>query len=292
MCPICKENNSKVLGSPEIGSKAARIITKDYQIVQCLTCQTYYVEPEINFTKEEWAVLYDEEYFAPMSKWYYKNRENDRKKRFDKLFSYCQKSVFNFLDVGCGEGYSLIEAEKRGWKAYGNDITDNRISQAKKDSIIFNSGTLTDVDYPENFFDVVYVDSVLEHIVNPDDYLFKINKILRKGGMVYIGVPNEDSLLNDFKAIFYLLSGKKFSSKLKPFETPYHVVGFNKSSLKYALLRNNFAIKELRNFACRVEFMKTQFLSKYFFHSLALLPIYMLAVPLRKEVYLEVYAQK
>lgn len=51
MCPVCKENHLKVLGSPEVSSKAARIITKDYQIVQCLTCQTYYVEPEINFTK-------------------------------------------------------------------------------------------------------------------------------------------------------------------------------------------------------------------------------------------------
>ncbi len=292
MCPICKDNYSRVLGLPEIGAKAERIITEDYQVVQCLTCETYYVYPDINLTEKQWGMLYDEEYFAPMSKWYYKNRDKDRKKRFDKLLSYCQGPVYNFLDVGCGEGYSLIEAEKRGWKAYGNDITDNRIDQAKKNSITFHCGTLTDINYPDDFFDIVYLDSVLEHVVNPDDYLFKINKILKKGGMVYIGVPNEDSLLNDFKKIFYFLSGKKFSSKLKPFEIPYHVVGFNKNSLKYALIRNNFTVRDLRNFACRVEFMKSKFLSKYFFHSLALLPIYGLAVPLRKEVYLEVYAQK
>lgn len=292
MCPICNSKNYKIIGPAYLGAKASKLTKREYDVVQCLSCQLYYVNPLIEFDENDWRFLYDENYFAPMSNWYYKNRQKDREKRFDKLKFYFNNEVKNFLDVGCGEGYCLIEAEERGWRAYGIDIVDNRIYEAKKKSIEFSKGTLFDKKYPDDFFDIIYVDSVLEHVVNPGEYLSEIRRILSKGGVVYIGVPNEDSLLNDIKKIFYMLSGDKKSSKIKPFESPYHVIGFNKNSLSNALTAHGLIIKELRNFACRLEFMKNKFLSKNYFHSLALLPIYLAAVPMRKEVYLEIYAQK
>lgn len=292
MCPICNSKKYKNIGLANIGAKASKLTNKEFHVVQCVSCQLYYVKPLIDFDENDWRFLYDENYFALMSTWYYKNRQKDRKNRFDKLNFYFSGRIDNFLDVGCGEGYCLIEAEERGWKAYGVDITDNRINEAKKAGIEFSLGTLMDVKYPNDFFDIIYMDSVLEHVTNPGEYLSEIKRILKSGGLVYIGVPNEDSLLNDVKKFFYLLRGEKTSSKIKPFESPYHVIGFNKFSLKNALTLNGFKIKKLRNFACRLEFMKSKFPSKNFFHSLALLPIYLAALPIRKEVYLEIYAQK
>lgn len=292
MCPICKSVQFVSKGLASTSPKASQVINKKYEVVQCLNCHTYYVEPSIILSLSDWQFLYDDEYFTPMSKWYYDNREKDRVERFDKLIHYSGKPKSNFLDVGCGEGYSLLEAEKRGWRAYGIDIADNRIIDAKKDSVKFKVGTLIETNFPDNYFDVIYMDSVLEHVVNPGNYLAEIRRILKIGGVVYLGVPNEDSLLNDIKEIYYRIRGKKFSSKLKPFESPYHIVGFNKDCLRTAVEQNGFRISELRNFACRTEFLKSKFLTKQFFHSLLLFPIYLFAVPLRKEVYLEVYAQK
>jgi len=292
MCPICKSRTALVIGLPKISTKAAQVIKQNYQIVKCSFCGSYFVNPQINLSLDEWRILYDQNYFPQMSNWYEKNRKRERIKRFDNIIKYSSNEIKNFLDIGCGEGFCLLEANNRGWNAYGVDITDNRISQAKKDDIEFFNSNLLECKFPDDFFDVVYMDSVLEHVINPYEYLSEIKRILKKGGILYLGIPNEDSFLNDVKKIVYRLLSKNISPKLKPFESPYHIVGFNNKSIRYALEKIQLKIKKLRNFACRVEFLKAKPFSREFFHSALLLPIYLLAIPLRREVYLETYVQK
>ena len=291
MCPICKGNEHSFVGIPKVNSKYSEAIRHEYKIVQCNNCETYYVDPEIDLSNKEWQVLYNEEYFPQMSNWYAKNRAKDRIGRFNNLNIYVHEGEKKFLDVGCGEGHCLIEAIRKGWRAHGVDISDNRIPKARDNSIKFYQSNLIDCHFPDNFFHIIYMDSVLEHVLNPLEYLLEIKRIMTKDGVVYIGIPNEDSLLNDIRKIFYSLKASDISPKLKPFETPYHVVGFNESSIQFILKSAQLEIKQIRNFACRLEFLRAKPFSKTFFQSLLLLPIYLLAVPMRKEVYLEVYAQ-
>lgn len=291
MCPICNSQGKSIIGFPKINAKAAKVIRHEYKIVKCNNCETYFIDPRIDLAIDDWKTLYDEHYFIEMSNWYEKNRRKDRILRFNTLEKYASKGEKKFLDVGCGEGHCLIEAVRRDWESYGIDITDNRIEGAKNKTIKFYNLNLIDCQFLGNFFDVVYMDSVLEHVINPLEYLLEIKRILRKGGILYIAIPNEDSLLNDVKKSIYNIKGSKLSPKLKPFETPYHVVGFNKKSIQIAFGKAQLEIIKIRNFACRLEFLRSKTFSKSFFHSLLLLPIYLLAVALRKEVYLEVYAQ-
>ncbi len=291
MCPICKCRQKSFIGIPKVSLKAQKVIHHKYNIVKCSKCEIYYVDPVIDFSKEQWNVLYNQDYFPKMSKWYDKNRAKDRNIRFNFLDNFSTSGGKNFLDVGCGEGYCLIEAEKRGWLAHGVDIMDNRINVAKNSSIKFYNSNLIDCYFPDSFFDFVYMDSVLEHLINPMEYLLEIKRILKKGGTIYIGIPNEDSLLNEVRRFIYGIKMSKQTSRLRPFETPYHVVGFNKRSIEFALNLAKFEIKKIRNFACRLEFLRARPFSKEFFKSLLLLPIYLLAVPFNKEVYLEVYVQ-
>ena len=292
MCPICKSKDIYIVGNPSIGIKATKIINKDYKVVKCNNCSFYFVDPKIDFTENDWKYLYDENYFVEKSNWYTKKRKNDSKKRLDKISKFTSKRIKNFLDIGCGEGYSLIEAEGRGWNAYGVDITDHRIDKARESNIRFINSDLMSSNLHDNYFDAVYLDSVLEHVINPIEYLKEIFRILKKGGILYLGVPNEDSLFNDVRNIAYKFTKKKITEKIKPFQSPFHINGFNKNSLKFSLQKTGFNIVKLRNFACRVEFMKAKPFTKEYLVLLSILPIYLLAVPLRREVYLEAYVQK
>src|SRR3990172_6502497 len=197
MCRLCKSQSHKLVGVPRLDDKSKKVLTEEYNVVQCNDCQFYYVTPEINLSESDWRYLYNEEYFNEYTVWYKKSRERDRKKRLKKLEQYSENKIENFLDLGCGEGLMLLEALNRGWKVYGVDITDNRVDDAKSKYIVFYKTDLLDAKLPENYFDCVYCDSVLEHILNPMEYLREINRILKPGGVVYIGVPNEDYLLND-----------------------------------------------------------------------------------------------
>ncbi len=153
----------------------------------------------------------------------------DSKERMNKAAGFTSNKIDNFLDIGCGEGYSLIEAKSRGWNVYGLDITDHRMETAKASSIKFINADLINSNLPSDFFDIIYLDSVLEHVYNPSDYLSEIKRILKKGGILYLGVPNEDSLFNDVRKILYKITRKNITEKIKPFQSPYHINGFNRT---------------------------------------------------------------
>jgi len=292
MCPICKSENFIFVGYPLISNKAQKVIKKDYKVVKCLICSFYFVNPSLELSESDWKYLYDETYFVENSKWFINKRKLDCKERITKADRFTSNKTDNFLDIGCGEGYGLIEAKSKGWKVFGIDITDRRMEAAKTNDITFIKADLINSNLPADYFDVVYLDSVLEHVYNPSDYLSEIKRILKKGGILYLGVPNEDSLFNDVRKILYKITGKNITEKIKPFQSPYHINGFNKKSLTFALINAGFKITELRNFANRLLFMREKPFSKEFIKLLLIFPIYLLAIPFRREAYLEAYVQK
>ena len=293
MCPICKKNDFNKVGKPRVSSKAVEMIIEDYSVVQCLSCGFCFVDPVIKFSQEDWQKLYDQEYFQPMTHWHKRKREKDRKVRFDKLNRFATTTIKNFLDLGCGEGYSLIEAKSRGWQSSGIDISDNRVQEAKNNNIFFTQTDLISVNFPSETFDCIYVDSVLEHVLNPMEYLGELYRILTKGGIVYIGVPNENSLFNDILKIIYALTGRKGQSpKIKPFVAPFHVGGFTEKSLLFAIKQSRFSIKQFRNFASKSDILFYKFLSRGFMIEAFFVPFNFIAYIIRREIYFEVYLTK
>jgi len=295
ICPLCEHQKFDTIGIPKTNKISKEFIDKDYRIVQCKNCSLYFVSPQISFTDEQWNKLYSAEYFSAQSNWLIRKRAEELLQRFDKAVSFLGHSLkINFLDIGTGEGSTLIEALNRGWDVTGIDIVDNRIEAAKNEKIKFIAAKFLVYDLPENHFDFIYLDSVLEHVLEPKQYLLKISKLLNQNGILYIGVPNEDSLFNDVrKIIFNLLGKKQLSAKIKPFDTPYHVVGFNKKSLNYIFDETRLQIKLLRNFGRKFEFLSSSPKHKAFWISFFfLLPIEFIGKLSKKDVYYDAYLSK
>jgi SAM-dependent methyltransferase len=274
-CPICKSTGFKVLGRSKTNSISASIIKKDYKVVQCNVCCSYYVMPLIEFSNDQ--------------------RAKELKQRLNKAEKYLKNNtIINFLDIGAGEGNTLIAGIERGWEVTGIDIVDNRIERAKINKIRFIKTNFLEHEFPENYFDFIYLDSVLEHVLNPIEYLIKIKNILKIGGILYIGVPNEDSLFNDVRAMVFKLIGRKgISVKIQPFSSPYHVIGFNLYSLNFLIKKIDMEIKIFRNFGRKFDFLSTPPNNKGFWISLFFLfPIEVLGYFTKRDVYFEVYLSK
>lgn len=118
-------------------------------------------------------------------------------KRYNELLDELEKyrKTNRILDVGCGIGYFLEEAKKRGWDVYGTEFTDQAISICETKGISMKQGVLDTNNYEPDFFDIITSFEVLEHINNPQDELNNFHHILRKGGLVYFTTPNFNSLL-------------------------------------------------------------------------------------------------
>lgn len=294
-CPICGSPEFKILGKSKTNSISEKFINKEYRVVKCKDCCAYFVVPQIEFTVNQWAELYNSEYFSSQSNWLIKQRAKELKQRFDKAESFLHGNEnIKFLDIGTGEGKTLLEGSLRGWDVTGIDIVDNRIDTARNSKIKFISAKFLEYNFHENHFDFIYLDSVLEHVLDPVEYLIKIRKILKPGGVVYVGVPNEDSLFNDIRKIIFKVIGRnEITEKIKPFDSPYHVIGFNFSSLNSILKKQNFGIKYFRNFGRKFDFLSSSPNKKKFWISLFfLLPIEFAGYIIKRDVYFEAYLTK
>jgi ubiquinone/menaquinone biosynthesis C-methylase UbiE len=292
-CVICGGSNISVIGKPETSDNAKKYVKLEYSVMKCKNCKFYFVFPRISLSDKEWQELYADGYFTGMTQWWAKKRERDRRQRLDWLCQNCSHPINRFLDISCGEGYVLVDAMERGWHAHGIDVSDNRIYKAKVNRIPFSKGDLFRASFPDNYFDCIYMDSVLEHVIDPLAHLKELNRILRPGGVMYVGVPNEDSLFNECKKVIFVLLGKSnISSRIKPFKHPYHVIGFTRHSLRIMLTKTGFEILKIRDFAGLYEWRKFRSLSKSFIMHLMSLPIQLTSFPLQKRIYIDTVVRK
>ncbi len=100
--------------------------------------------------------------------------------------------------------------------------------------------------YAPESFDLIYVDSVLEHVTNPAEYMSHLKTFLVPGGVIYLTIPNEDALplkLIDF--IQQKVRGRKTTSRIMPFAEPYHIIGFSKKSILQLANKVDLRVTEL-----------------------------------------------
>jgi 2-polyprenyl-3-methyl-5-hydroxy-6-metoxy-1,4-benzoquinol methylase len=97
---------------------------------------------------------------------------------------YHMKKGMKLLDNGCGRGEFLHAFGSMGMEVHGTDVSsyckDARIVDLNKENL----------PYPDNYFDVVFSKSVIEHISNTEHYVNEMKRVLKKGGVLILLVPD------------------------------------------------------------------------------------------------------
>ena len=105
-----------------------------------------------------------------------------------------------FLDVGCGEGWALDYFQRQGWDVLGLDFSSFSLEQ-------FHPGLrgqlragdlydgLQELIAEGRQFDVLWLDNVLEHVLDPAGLLRRCHALTRPGGVLLVDVPNDFSPL-------------------------------------------------------------------------------------------------
>lgn len=122
------------------------------------------------------------------------------KHRHDACVELLPSKSKMLLDIGSHDGLAMIKALRRiKGKAVGFDISQKAIKEAKKNlrmAGLKKRGTFVRGDSDESLpfkngqFDSVLCIAVLEHVFDPIFLIKEINRILRKGGVVVVEVPN------------------------------------------------------------------------------------------------------
>lgn len=150
-------------------------------------------------------------------------------KRYNQLLDEFEKyrKTNRLLDVGCGRGWFLLEAQKRNWKVYGTEFAKEALTLCSEKGISMKDGELDPTKFEFSDFDVITSFEVIEHINNPNKELAAISSLLRVGGLFYCTTPNFNSLLR-----YYLKSDYNI------IEYPEHLSYYTKSTLIRVAKRN------------------------------------------------------
>jgi len=139
----------------------------------------------------------------------------------------------NILDVGCANGAFLLSMKQFGdYGLYGLDIKNTGID-FKGNSIDFKEGHLEELKYPDNFFDAVILDNVLEHVPDPTVFMKKVFSILKPLGYIFGTTPN-----------FRSLDRMVFQQYWGGFHMPRHIYIFDASNLR--MFMNKIDISDIR----------------------------------------------
>ncbi|MBM4157825.1 MAG: class I SAM-dependent methyltransferase [Ignavibacteria bacterium] len=106
------------------------------------------------------------------------------------LKKICRKGTL--LDVGCAEGLFLKGIEDFSeWKAEGIDVIESAVTFSNNRlGVKVYFGVLESMKNPDNTYDYIRMNNVIEHVQNPVSFIKKANSLLKNGGIVYISTPN------------------------------------------------------------------------------------------------------
>ena len=99
------------------------------------------------------------------------------------------------LDIGSHRGGYSIFFAKEGFEVTGLEFSAERIQTAKlaalqhKTSIRFVQGDAREMPFPDEYFDIILLSNVIEHIPQTEKLLKEIHRVMKKHAVLYIQFP-------------------------------------------------------------------------------------------------------
>lgn len=109
------------------------------------------------------------------------------------LYLPCE-NLGNLLEVGFGNGVLLNNLRCLGWSVEGVDFDPKAIDSARRNfNLNVRAGSLQSQNYPENNFDAIVINHVIEHVHDPQALLAECYRIMKPGGKLIVLTPNIQS---------------------------------------------------------------------------------------------------
>ncbi|MBU5687975.1 MAG: methyltransferase domain-containing protein [Candidatus Aenigmarchaeota archaeon] len=154
---------------------------------------------------------------------------NPELQRRDLIIKYTKKGIV--LDLGSQEGdlHIFLKANIKNSKIIGVDFIKNE-----------NVDIIHDLNkkfpFKNNYADTIIAGEIIEHLINPFEFLKECNRVLKKGGILILTTPNMTSLS-------YILKIQSFGKKLTIYDRKDpHLYGFSMEMLEILLKKSGFKI--------------------------------------------------
>ncbi len=126
-----------------------------------------------------------------------------------KSWNYClvmQKPCW-MLDIGCAEGSFVASIKKRNKaEVWGIEYSEEVARKEKVDTLMVGDAMDLVKDLPDNYFQLITCNDVLEHLVDPYSTIEVLRSKLTSNGQIFASIPQ----IRYYKTIIKIFLKKRF----------------------------------------------------------------------------------
>jgi len=165
---------------------------------------------------------------------YYKNNRKE-------MIPLLPRQYSKVLEIGCGEGNfrENLKLAHEFWGVEPNELSAIK-AEKKMDKVLI--GLYEDVcnEIPDNYFDLVVCNDVIEHMVDHDEFFQSIKNKIKVKGVLIASIPN----VRYIKNLNELLVKKDWEYKSDGILDWTHLRFFTEKSLKRTISDNGFITED------------------------------------------------
>lgn len=188
------------------------------ELLHCENCDLKWYQP---------MVAGDAKFYEQLQQhdWYYQ----DHKPEYDFAKNQVRQGD-NVLEIGCGKGtFGRLIGQKANYS--GLEFNHTAVEKANAAGLNVVIDTVENhANKNQGVYDVVCHFQVLEHVLNPHQFLEACVKALKPGGKLMVAVPSDDSFMSVAESIWLNMP-------------PHHLSRWSDRALEYAL--GEFGLKEV-----------------------------------------------
>ena len=205
-----------------------------YRLTQCDDCGLFMLNPQPS--DEDINKIYGANYFIDIHNKAGQDHVEELKRAtsinyLELLKQYRGMGGGNLLEIGCGNGDLLAEAIKSGFSVTGVEFSSHACEVARSklnDSESVICGQIDAISDQNEKYDVCILSDLIEHVRDPKQFLFKVHRLLKPNGIVFIATPTTDSW-----------SARYLKDRWMEFK-PEHLYYFSTANLQSLLIQCGF----------------------------------------------------
>lgn len=160
----------------------------------------------------------------------------------EEIRAFVPENYSNVLEVGCGNGIFRAQLSKPN-TYFGIETNKDAAEKAKEqlDQVICSSFDLAFDQLPDEHFDLVVCNDVIEHMPDTDVFLQRIWQKMSPEGYIIGSVPN----IRYFRQLIELMVQKDWQYKQAGILDNTHLRFYTYKSFKRTLKENGYLVEEL-----------------------------------------------
>ena len=205
--------------------------TENRRLARCRRCGLVYVTPRKARRYESIPWEFYEKRYLPRFHRHPRGVESQHE-RLEAFLGGRPRAGQRLLEVGCGLGHFLAEAQKRGWEAAGLEPSPEAVKWARENLLVeIQPVYLEQASLPGRHYDAVAMFEVLEHVNDPVGHLRRIEAALAPGGVLCLSTPS-----------FASRAYRRLGASWRVIKPRGHVYYFTRETLGRALEQAGFGL--------------------------------------------------